>query len=501
MFVAHTDLAKLACDLVLIPTDVNLYVTAGWQHFGWPAPACLPRGWSNSGVRVTNAVPEASPGFGRLVHWVNTGTIPGWEDVAWLREGVRQGLDAAGASLRGRQPQFNRTRMLVGLPLFGTGAGGFDEIRGQVLDGILSECGDAVGRHGYDVVIACLHRSDYAALQNRRLESAIGSPALPDGLTAQAGRLGGLARDGNLVLFLGAGLSQPAGLPSWSELIGDLAKESHSYADKVKELNQIAPTDAASLLEQDLDSRFHEILRAKLSGKPHPLGHALLASLRVAEAITTNFDTLYEQACDRPFDHRLRKLPWQAAEPGQPWLLKMHGDIDTNRLVFTWKDYLHFDTYWRPLASMLQAAMMTRHVLFIGFSLKDENFIRLGHDVGLLLKRMGHSDNVGTVLTLHKDPLRAELWQPYLQFAEMSGPHNADDAARVHDIFLDLVAMNAAVGEVSYLLDPRYRFLVGNADSPVFTKLMELGEAVDAEHDDCWSDVAELLKRYGYHSF
>jgi hypothetical protein len=501
VFVAHTDLTKLACELVLIPTDANLYVTPHWQHVGQPDPECLPPGWSNSGARVTNAVPEASPGFGRVVHWVNTGGIQGLDDVAWLLEGVRQGLDAAGTSLRGRQSQFNRARPLVGLPLFGTGAGGFDEVRGQVLDGILSECRDAAGRHSYDVVIACWHRSDYAALQCQRRKSATGSPALSDGLTDQARRLGGLARDGNLVLFLGAGVSQPAGLPSWAELIAHLAKESPSYTDQAHELSQIQPIDAASLLEQDLGSRFHEILRAKLSGKPHPLGHALLASLRAAEAITTNFDTLYEQACDRPFDHGLRKLPWQAAEPGQPWLLKMHGDIDSDTLVFTRADYLNFDAYWRPLASMVQATMMTRHMLFIGFSMTDENFIRLGHDVSLLLKRINRSGYVGTVLTLHHDPLRVKLWDPYLQFAEMVGPCDTDDAARVHDIFLDLVAMNAADGEVSYLLDPRYSSLVPNADSPVFTKLIELGKAVGAEQDDRWPDVAEFLKSHGWTAF
>jgi len=434
-----------------------------------------------------------------LVRWVNTGSsTPGHEDLAWLLEGIRQGLDAAGVSLRGAKALHERARPLVGVPLFGTGAGGFDEVRGQVLDAILSQCHNAATRHDYDVVIACWHRSDYAALQNQRRKSGIGSSALR-GLEDEAQRLGGLARAGNLVLFLGAGVSQPAGVPSWAGLIEHLAKESGSYADKVHELNQIHPTDAASLLEKDLGPRFHEILRALLSEKPHPLGHALLASLRSMEAITTNFDTLYEQACLPAFAQSLRTLPREAAKPGEPWLLKMHGDIDSETRVLTREAYLLFDAYWRPLASMVQAAMMTRHMLFIGYSLTDENFIRLGHDVSLLLKRMGRDDNVGTALTLHEDPLRAELWQPYLRFVPM-GPRNTDvsGAARVLDIFLDLVAMNAAAGEVSYLLDPRYKALVDNADSPVFANLIALGNAVDEEHDDRWRDIAEFLERYGY---
>ena len=176
----------------------------------------------------------------------------------------------------------------------------------------------------------------------------------------------------------------------------------------------------------------------------------------------------------------------------------MHGDIDSKKLVLTRKDYLTFDTYWRPLASLVQAAMMTRHMLFVGFSLKDENFIRLGHDVSLLLKRMGLGHEVGTVLALHEDPLLKQLWQPYLRFVAM-GQRDADAAAaRVLDIFLDYVAMNAASDEMPYLLDPRYRALVDDADSPVFNKLIELGKAVDAENGGRWGDIAEFLKRYGY---
>lgn len=499
VFVAHTDLTKLACDLVLIPTDANRYVTAHWRYFGRPYPASLPSGWSDSDARVTKAVLEESPGFDRLVRWVNTGSIPGREDVDWLLEGVRQGLDAAGESLGGKQAQHDRARPLVGLPLFGTGAGGFDVVRGQVLNGILSECDTAASRHGYDVVIACWRRSDYAALQNQRRKSGIASSVLRNDLMNEAQRLGELAREGNLVLFLGAGVSQPAGLPSWSRLIQLLAEKSGSYKDKIDELDDIQVTDAASLLEKDLGPRFYEILRAALSEKPHPLGHALLASLRAAEAITTNFDTLYEQACLPAFAHPLRKLPRERAEPGEPWLLKMHGDIDSKTLVLTRKDYLLFDAYWRPLASMVQAAMMTRHMLFIGFSLNDENFIRLAHDVGLLLKRMGRDDNVGTALTLYEDPLRAELWRPHLRLVPM-GPRNADmfGAARVLDIFLDLVAMHSAAGEVSYLLDPRYKALVDHTDSLVFNKLIELGKAIDTEHDDRWREIVDFLRRYGY---
>ena len=494
-FVVQADLGKLACDLVLLPTDEGLDVRKHWTHLGQPRP---PSGWSNSGVRVTDAVPECGFGQDRLVRWVNTGSIPSLAKVQWLLEGVRQALDAAGRSVSARPPLNARTRPLVGLPLFGTGAGGFDALRGEVLDGILAECDAATARYGYDLVITCRLRSDYAALQARRRRQNAGSPAPHGDLLAEAERLGKVARTGGLALFLGAGISQPAGLPSWTDLIRRLAKRSRSYADRPDELLEIPAIDAALLLERDLGPQFRESLRLELSRPLHAVGHALLASLRTAEAITTNFDALYEQACAATFDERPRKLPWQRAEPGRPWLLKMHGDVDSENLVLSRDEFLGYDTLWRPLASMVQTAMMTRHVLFVGFSLNDENFVRLGRDVSLLLDRMKLDRVVGTVLTLRHEPMLTALWGEDLRHVAMATPETDSPAAsRLLDIFLDHVAMNAASDERSYLLDSRYAALVDDADRAVMKKLTELGQAVGND-DDRWRDVSELLKRYGY---
>ena len=433
------------------------------------------------------------------MHWVNTGSDPGFAEVKWLVEGVRQALDAAGETVHNKPILNDRGRPLVGLPLFGTGAGGYDAVRGEVLDAILTECETAAGRHGYDVVIACRHRSDYAALQARRLRRGADFPALPDHLMTEARRLGDLARTGQLAVFLGAGISQPAGLPSWAALIQRLAEDSPSYASRPEELQQIPAIDAARLLEKDLGEQFRVSLRREPSRPLHAIGHALLASLRTAEAITTNFDALYEQACAATFDHPPRKLPWQKAEPGRAWLLKMHGDVDHGHLVISRDEYLAYDALWRPMASMVQTAMLTRHILFVGYSLTDENFVRLGRDVSLLLDRMKLDRVVGTVLSLTHEAMLKALWGEDLQIVAMDTPETApSEAARLLDIFLDRVAMNAASEERSYLLDPRYKALIDNPDSLVIRNLIELGHAVDQEHDNRWRDVAEFLKRYGY---
>ena len=237
-FAVQADLTKLACDVVPVPTDLFLDVRPQWTDLGQP---CKPSGWNNSNVRVTGATCDPSCGQSRLVHWVNIGSVPAFADVEWLVEGVRQALDAAGDTLHGKSILHGRGRPLVGLPLFGTGAGGYDAVRGEVLDAILTECETAAGRHGYDLVVPGRHRSDYAALQARRLGRGADSPALPDGLMAEARRLGDLARTGQLALFLGAGIGQPAGLPSWAELIQRLAEDSPSYASRPGSFSRSRP--------------------------------------------------------------------------------------------------------------------------------------------------------------------------------------------------------------------------------------------------------------------
>jgi hypothetical protein len=321
---------------------------------------------------------------------------------------------------------------------------------------------------------------------------------LPGGQLREAGELGRLAQAGQLALFIGAGVSKAAGLPSWHELICELAEQSPRYGDRSAELAAIPVVDAARLLEKDLGPEFRQGLERVLGSPLHAIGHALLASLCVAEAITTNFDTLYEQACNATYGGRLRKLPWEPAEPGLPWLLKMHGDLGRgHQMVLSRDEYLGYDARWRPLASMLQAAMMTRHILFVGCSLHDENFVRLEREVSLLLRRMGLTRQVGTALTLHEDPLLHALFEEDLQILPMPPDTDQATAARLVDIFLDCMAMNAATDEFSYLLDPRYKALI-TEDSPVNHKLRELGQAMNADPGTRWNQVQELLERYGY---
>ena len=56
---------------------------------------------------------------------------------------------------------------------------------------------------------------------------------------------------------------------------------------------------------------------------------------------------------------------------------------DTNEKVnvFPHDDYLDYSAGRRALAGIVQSMLITRHMLFVGFSLRDDNFHQIAYDV------------------------------------------------------------------------------------------------------------------------
>ncbi len=89
-------------------------------------------------------------------------------------------------------------------------------------------------------------------------------------------------------------------------------------------------------------------------------------------------------------------------------------------------------------AGIVQALMMTKHMLFVGFSLQDDNFHRLfdsvqrarrpaaasGRSSSLSRSNRGLgpvTDKLGTVVCLEANTLQRELWGEHLDFVFMDG--------------------------------------------------------------------------------
>lgn len=79
------------------------------------------------------------------------------------------------------------------------------------------------------------------------------------------------------------------------------------------------------------------------------------------------------------------------------WLLKLHGTVDDpETIVLTRSDYLGFNTERAALSSIVKATLMTRHVLFVGFGMRDDHFHEIIHDVRRAMVNSGATlDDIG----------------------------------------------------------------------------------------------------------
>ena len=201
-----------------------------------------------------------------------------------------------------------------------------------------------------------------------------------DRYEAEVDRLALLLLNGQTSLFLGAGVSINAGLPSWAALIDLLALELAISPEDRKSLARLNPLEAASLCAARAGSEAElKRLCARIVGsaKRHSLQHALLAGLPFKGCVTTNFDELFELAV-RGAGAEMAVLPTDVGRVTDRWCLKLHGTVSRpGSIVLTRADYASYSKEQAASQGVLQGLLLTQHVLFVGFSMRDENWCRI----------------------------------------------------------------------------------------------------------------------------
>ncbi|TYP82913.1 SIR2 family NAD-dependent protein deacylase [Blastococcus xanthinilyticus] len=504
VFVVGADLTRLSCDDVLVPTDRSLRVARSWRALlpdelvtdSRPDGDCVGMSW-NGAERVLEV-----PGGGARRTWLVDTVDDGGRGLPWLLEGAREAL-AAVARREVPEPVHGRARRLVGLPALGTGWGGAAGQRGALLQQLLPVLRGAAEEHGFDVALVLRGPSDLAAAQRvRRGED--GGWELPEHLRELARQLGERARRGQLALFVGAGVSAAAGLPTWEELVDELAARS-GLDDALREgLSRLPPQDSAALLARELGAdRMEEFVAERFGPGCYSLAHALVADLPVQEFVTTNYDPLVELAAT-DIGRDVTVLPYEEAQPGQPWLLKLHGDAaHPESVVLTREEYLQFGSTGAALAGVLHSLLLTRHVLFVGTSMLDDDLIRIAHQVRTALQTQGPGTarRTGTVLALREDVARARLWERDVETVAMARADGSPaEAARRLEVLLDLIGC-LSTPPTGYLLDPAYRGLLNDEERALAGSLHAVAEALPEDASSTAAlEVAGLLRRLGHGS-
>ena len=194
--------------------------------------------------------------------------------------------------------------------------------------------------------------------------------------------------DQNAAVFAGAGLSIPAGMVNWKELLRDIANEIGLDVDKEEDLITVAQFHVNEhrgrhRINQALIHEFAR--RSKLTDN-----HKLLASLPIKTYWTTNYDSLIEDALKaggKTPDVKITVANLATTVPRRDAVIyKMHGDVSQpDKAVVTKDDYESYESARHLFSTALQGDLVSKTFLFMGFSFNDPNLSYILSRIRILL--------------------------------------------------------------------------------------------------------------------
>lgn len=218
--------------------------------------------------------------------------------------------------------------------------------------------------------------------------------------------------DGDVCLFVGAGISLGThgqmGLPSALKLAEDLARQYDptstsrtppSLRDAAQEYKgKYGDVALRRYIVQEFDRRSLAPLRT----------HRALARLPIHTVVTTNYDQLIELALaeeGKSFKRIIDASHIPYVTGGDIAVIKLHGCVtDPDSMVITDDDYWNFRNDVDARIDILKSVLLSKTLLFLGYGLADENFVRLFQDV--YHKAGGH---IRRGYAVQKDPDEREV--------------------------------------------------------------------------------------------
>lgn len=188
-------------------------------------------------------------------------------------------------------------------------------------------------------------------------------------------------RNGQLILFVGSGVSSNLGLPSWSDLMKQISTNlgfdtdvfmSYGSNLALAEYYRLS-TGSIGPLRSWMDREWHDS-RIDVSASKI---HKYITMGKFPLIYTTNYDKWIEKAHEYyeiPFSKIASVSDLVTTIDRRREIIKFHGDFDDDSsIVLDESSYFERLAFESPLDIKLRADVLGKSILFIGYSLNDIN--------------------------------------------------------------------------------------------------------------------------------
>lgn len=224
---------------------------------------------------------------------------------------------------------------------------------------------------------------------------------------------------GTIVPFVGAGISAPAGFPSWKDHLRQQWKTAHLDVHRIEDL--LVDGRYETVLEEIEVARGRETFIQEIRDVFSRTGTVPEVVWRIAELfpdtlITTNYDRLIEQACETGEAGRVQVINGMNAlekpDPKKMTIVKLHGDIrDPKRCILSKNQY--DDAYGngelnlhKPIPKLLAYHYKNSNLLFLGCSLVNDRTVQVLRHIRA---GMGEEEEMKQHFSIEQAPEEHEL--------------------------------------------------------------------------------------------
>lgn len=225
----------------------------------------------------------------------------------------------------------------------------------------------------------------------------------------------------NMIVFIGAGVSATLNLPTWGQLIDEMAKELGFDPYVFKELGDYLSLAEYYLLKthnlDDLQKWMEEHWSIAEDEIQKSEIYNAITSMNCKQIYTTNYDRTLETAFSlkgKPVKRIVTVDDLVNISDEDTQIVKFHGDMgNTQSIVVAESSYFERLNFESPLDIKLRSDMLGKSILFIGYSMSDINIRILLYKLDQLWKRSNATETkpASYIFLATPDPIQEEIFK------------------------------------------------------------------------------------------